>query len=492
MGIVVQQQSVRDTKSKRNSPCPCGATNDFGPIKFKRCCGKGVRSPRTASTPVIEFLRAVTYPFAWGEEKILCTNKANFISSYNRGQRRKLTNGDFADHFDGTHKIYFMGNPFAGAKCLAMIDIDVQKSKGIGSQEGALAFARKIDQLFSEWGLASLCQIHWEPSSTGIGLAGYFIVKGKSVDEARDTYDHLQELLKAEASGFDIEGVEVKGKPPSISYGEKNMVGEPQIENITFGSLAKYPTKATLEQLQRMPSVLCSEILSIPMPAVAPKAPTPKAKTDRPKVSPDPLNAGSYQPLKRQYLDKLPTFRKLAEWLLPRGDWQTSDNTRAIVTSEDLAIHLLILNYLTETEDDLAKPVKRIIAIWKALNEGGYTDRPFNCHRHKAIRGGLTVLGLIDWHDETYYRNGGKSAPGKCCQYSASNLCRELLAKFGTERLPSPPCIPLATELPALKNLRLIAPRRIENPLAGIRPMPLLILHADLEPILYEFERLAA
>jgi hypothetical protein len=174
--------------AKAREPWNIRPANDFGPIKFKRCCGKGVRGPRTASTPVIEFLREVTYPFAWGEEKILCTNRASFIASYNRGKKRTLTNGDFQDHFDGVHKIYFMGNPFSITKCLALIDIDVQKAKGIGSQEGALAFAHRADHLFSEWGLTSFAKIHWEPSSLGIGMTGYLLVKGKNVDETRHTF----------------------------------------------------------------------------------------------------------------------------------------------------------------------------------------------------------------------------------------------------------------------------------------------------------------
>jgi hypothetical protein len=192
--------------------------------------------------------------------------------------------------------------------------------------------------------------------------------------------------------------------------------------------------------------------------------------------------------LKREFLKRLPTYRKLADWLLPRGDWQTS-TTRAIVTSEDIAISLLILHYLTLTEDDLAKPVARIKAIWDALYASGHTSRPFNCHRHKAIRDQLTILGMIEWHDNTYYRHFGDAAPGKACQYSANDLFNELLEKFNQAHTT---CIPLATGLPALKNLPLIAPKRIENPLAGIRPFPLLILHADLEPILYEYSRRAA
>lgn len=31
---------LRSFRPKRNDPCPCGATKDEKPIKFKNCCGK--------------------------------------------------------------------------------------------------------------------------------------------------------------------------------------------------------------------------------------------------------------------------------------------------------------------------------------------------------------------------------------------------------------------------------------------------------------------
>ena len=282
---------AQNHKTERNAPCSCGKQNNFGPVKYKRCCGRGVKAPRIPTTPVIEFLRKTTFPFAWGEEKILTTTTQSFVSRYNRGERRSLSNGDFADHFKGIHKLYFYGNPAWMTRKLAMFDIDVQKSKKRGSQKGAVAFAKHVDKLLAQWNMLGTSKdqpqkIYWEPSSSGVGLAGYVIITGANNDSVRDAYDHLELLLKAEVAAFDIEGVEVKGKPPAIEYGERDMVGNPQIREITFGSLAKYPTKAAIEDLRLMPDVHFDQILSIPLPVAT--APAPQVPSEK-KTGVDPM-----------------------------------------------------------------------------------------------------------------------------------------------------------------------------------------------------------
>lgn len=489
---------AKNHKIERNAPCPCGKRNNFGPVKYKRCCGRGVKAPRIPTTPVIDFLRKTTFPFAWGEEKILATTTQSFVSRYNRGERRSLSNGDFTDHFNGIHKLYFYGNPAWMTRKLAMIDIDVQKSKKLGSQKGAVAFSKHIDKLFDQWNLLGTSKgqpqkIYWEPSSSGVGLAGYVIITGANNDSVRDAYDHLELLLKAEAAAFDIEGVEVKGKPPAIEYGERDMVGNPQIREITFGSLAKYPTKAAIEDLRLMPDVHFDQILSIPLP-VATAKPAPQVPSEKKTVSPRSCPSGSYEPLKAEHLEELPAFRRMASWLFPQDQWTTPH----LVIEEDLAIQLFILWYLTKTEDDLAKPVERQKAIWMALHKDNWTNRKFSYSRHAAMRNGCSDLGLLHWHDHQYYMSHGKTAPGKACQYSANDKFIELLAKcqqeervFGFSTPTTPSSISPLSSFPLLNRVRPIRPKRIENPLL---PATTLVLHVDIEPFLYEWEpkRMAA
>jgi len=447
---------------------------------------------------VIEFLRKTTFAFAWGEEKILTTTTQSFVSRYNRGERRSLSNGDFTDHFNGIHKLYFYGNPAWMTRKLAMIDIDVQKSKKLGSQKGAVAFAKHVDKLFDQWNMLGTSKgqpqtIYWEPSSSGVGLAGYFVITGANNDSVRDAYDHLETLLKAEAAAFDIEGVEVKGKPPAIEYGERDMVGNPQIREVTFGSLAKYPTKAAIEDLRLMPDVHFDQIHSIPLP-VATAKPAPQVPSEKKTVSPRSCPSGSYAPLKAEYLEELPAFRRMASWLFPQDQWTTPH----LVTEEDLAIQLFILWYLTKTEEDLAKPVERQKAIWMALHKDNWTNRKFSYSRHAAMRNGCSDLGLLHWHDHQYYMSHGKTAPGKACQYSANDKFMELLAKcqqeervFGSSTPTTPSSISPLSSFPLLNRVRPIRPKRIENPLL---PATTLVLHGDIEPFLNEWEpkRMAA
>jgi len=487
----VSESPNHKSKIERNAPCPCGKRNNFGPVKYKRCCGRGVKAPRTPTTPVIKFLRETTFPFAWGEEKILTTTTQSFVNRYNRGERRSLTNGDFNDHFNGIHKLYFYGNPAWMTRKLCMIDIDVQKSKKLGSQKGAVAFAKHVDSLFAQWNMLGTSKgqpqkIYWEPSSSGVGLAGYLVITGANNDSVRPAYDHLETLLKVEAVAFDIEGVEVKGKPPAIEYGERDIVGNPQIREITFGSLAKYPTKATIENLRVMPEVHFDEILPIPVP-IARVKPAPQVLSEKKIVSQCSCQNGSYAPLKKEYLEELPAFRRMASWLFPQDHWTTPH----LVTEEDLAIQLFILWYLTKTEGDLEKPVERQKAIWTALHKDKWTNRKFSYSRHAAMRNGCSDLGLLHWHDHQYYMSHGKTARGKACQYSANDKFMELLAKcqqaeriFGSNTPTTPSSISPLTSFPLLSRVRPIRPKRIENPNL---PVTTLVMYGDIEPFLYEW-----
>jgi hypothetical protein len=440
---------------------------------------------------VIAFLRKTTFPFAWGEEKILATTKQSFVNRYNRGERRSLTNSDFQDHFKGIHKLYFYANPAWMTRKLAMIDVDVQKSKKLGSQKGAVAFAKHIDKLFARWNMLGTSKgqpqkIYWEPSSSGVGLAGYVVITGANNDSVRDAYDHLETLLQAEAAVFDIENVEVKGKPPAIKYGERDIVDNPQIREITFGSLAKYPTMAGIEDLRLMPDIHFDQILPIPISVAT--VPAPQGRSEKKIVSPRSCQSGSYAPLKAEYLEELPTFRRMASWLLPQDHWTTPH----FVTEEDLAIQLFILWYLTKTEGDLTKPVERQKAIWTALHKDSWTNRKFSYSRHAAMRNGCSDLGLLHWHCNEYYRGHGKTAPGKACQYSANEKFMELLAKcqqeervFGSSTDTTHSSISPLTSFPLLHRVRPIRPKRIENPHL---PSTTLVLHSDIEPFLYEWE----
>jgi hypothetical protein len=55
----------------------------------------------------------------------------------------KVPNYKYRDHFDKKITYYFFAHPTAQV-ILVMIDIDVQKSKGLGTPEGADAFAKHL------------------------------------------------------------------------------------------------------------------------------------------------------------------------------------------------------------------------------------------------------------------------------------------------------------------------------------------------------------
>jgi hypothetical protein len=128
----------------------------------------------------------------------------------------------------------------------------------------------------------------------------------------RRAFEHLQDVLQAEAraTAADIELVEVMGKPPLINYKNKERRSDaPQIESMIYGTNAKLPRTLTAEELEKAPRIHCLDILKMPIPKEAP------AKKER--------LLGSCYVMPKEYIDTLPSFRKMAAWLFPHDKWET-------------------------------------------------------------------------------------------------------------------------------------------------------------------------
>ena len=119
-----------------------------------------------------------------------------------------------------------------------MIDIDVQKSKNLGSPEGAKRFAEYLDDKPE-----LKDHVSWEPSTHGIGMHGFFVLRCAGVERpvVNAQLKEFEAWLRAEAEkvGADIELVEVKGTCPII----KVTMGQvrDRYEVFKFGQWAKIP-----------------------------------------------------------------------------------------------------------------------------------------------------------------------------------------------------------------------------------------------------------
>jgi hypothetical protein len=155
-------------------------------------------------------LRDVTFTHVFGQKLLMgirpSITQEQFIAKRNQGGFPKtLNNADFANHFAGTETFYFFGTPRIRDKfTLAMIDIDVMKSKEKGSTEGAWAYAKHLQTMWPN--------LYCEPSTNGKGVHCYLLIKKRQVggEAANESLDRLAEYLDYQAIGFDIEMVEVK------------------------------------------------------------------------------------------------------------------------------------------------------------------------------------------------------------------------------------------------------------------------------------------
>ena len=121
---------------------------------------------RAAVTPDMTFLRQFICPLVWGlkretvredgtvlkEIKPTCnsrtfTTKELLQAKLNDRHERlpRMANYHLDDHFRNETTLYFGGHHAIDHDIISMIDIDVEKSKGLGTPEGAKRFAEYLD-----------------------------------------------------------------------------------------------------------------------------------------------------------------------------------------------------------------------------------------------------------------------------------------------------------------------------------------------------------
>ena len=311
----------------------------------------------------------------------------------NGGFAHTMTNGDFADHFAGTETFYFFGTGrISDVYTLVMIDIDVMKAMGLGTTEGAWAYARHLQTLWPD--------LRCEPSTNGKGVHCYLYVRKIQVggEAVNESLDRLAEFLEHQAIGFDIEMVEVKGYCPIIKY---NNGGD--IISMKSGTFAKFPRQITLQDLQNT-TVLDWQELRTEKYAV------PKKKKLKHKTG------SAHKELTQEYIDQLPKLKKFWAMFTPAI---TADGGKRHVTNEDGAVFLCLTKFLTENPfKDNRLSVRTLLAFWQQLYDDGHTTRSPNHHIIKAIRDHLSSRGLIDWKDHRYQPPSGEGEKdGVCCRW---------------------------------------------------------------------------
>ena len=317
----------------------------------------------------------------------------------------KMRNSDYQDHMAGKDTYYFQGEGRSDQpETLMMIDIDVKKSRKLGSTKGGIAFARHLRKIFPD--------LHCERSTNGKGVHAYISVQklGVSARDVNDVQRTFEKWLKQEArkTGADIEDVEIKGTCPVFKYNDGKLV------KITAGTNAKLPrgdVRATTH---------------IDITDLAKFVPV-EEKVPVVRKCPGISSSASWCPkaITPEDLAEMPRLREVAVML---GLPNEKCSGRVAVTHEDMAVFLLLLGFFTKNMNaNGSLPWARFEAFWQALYQAGDVERAFNAKRFAAIRNHLSALvvdgeNLLEWEDETF-------SAGRACKWRASSKLMEMIEK---------------------------------------------------------------
>jgi hypothetical protein len=357
---------------------------------------------RTKADEYTNAIRALTWNMVYGIKTskgvIPSIKKETLLTG---GWPRSLSNSDYADHRAGKTTYYYFGNPKRWTRyTLLMVDIDVQKSKKLGTTEGAVRFAEHLCRLWPG--------SYWEMSTNGNGVHLYLMIDkfGVYAEEVNRIIKGFGHWLQDEAdrTQADIELVEVKGTLPEQDYQDGKLVA------LKYGQFAKLPrgnftntATLTLGDIQ------------------AKYTATRPAKVREGSASGRIFGHG---PDAEYPLAAVPLFAKLFN-RLTTVEHLKCNGSKHIVTADDFGIACLILWYCTKNgKADGSLPWARTKKLWESLHQAGDVTRQFNANRWQRVRDFLSQKGFINWIDNRYwYHDDGRK--GQCCKYE---LTEEFMA----------------------------------------------------------------
>jgi hypothetical protein len=205
------------------------------------------------------WLRKRIHPYCWGQsdrhkEDFEQTTKGQVLRTFRalrlglpRGHLPKMKNSLMMGHFVGMLILYFEADGrYDTPEVIICIDIDCH---GKGSYEGACAcVAWLIDNEFPG--------LFWSRSTNGRGVHAYLRVdkRGTNARALDRALLALERWLKYQLKihRWDIEDIEVKGRPPIFSWGDERH----ELLGLKMGSLAKLPVEALDRPLELMNTTL--------------------------------------------------------------------------------------------------------------------------------------------------------------------------------------------------------------------------------------------
>lgn len=350
-------------------------------------------------------------------------------------------------HTNHDETYYYAGN--GDPKCpftLFSPEIDVQKSKKLGSPAGALKFAEYLrveEPLFQN---RNGQKLYIEPSTGGKGIHPYVILNklGADATNINSYYKRLQTYLtwRAEQLNADIEMVEVKGGCPVVSWDDG-----PTYEK--SGTLMKLPRLSTPEKEQQFRNTVVLTVNRLSMflhdweeshqdwLAEHKNQNTVLKKEGRTQIVVPP-SAGSIsgKKISDEEIAKLPAYKELAAQMMAGTEIEVHGVSRAKVKTIDVAIFFLLSKcFYHNMNEDGSLPTVCFQKMWEEVRDdvGG---RAFCPNRFCAMRNWLSSLpGCIDWRNMTYVppryfvdEDGNeKKIKGQACKWKLGHGLLEML-----------------------------------------------------------------
>ena len=149
MSIIDAQPAEISTKMPERMPGESLSNYIYRRCAYRRAHRQPIKATRrkprrrAPTTEAIRWLRGKVFSHVYGEkvgdDVYPSMTKEAFVGFYNqRGYGKRLPNYKIQDHFDRRKTYYYFSSPNKTAEyALALIDIDVQKKKKLGSPEGA-------------------------------------------------------------------------------------------------------------------------------------------------------------------------------------------------------------------------------------------------------------------------------------------------------------------------------------------------------------------
>ena len=411
------------------------------PLPTRKKAKKARRKAK--STPPMIWLKDLICSLVYGEKTSVgvrpSLEKKELIGFWNQDlQLPKLANYRLEDHFNLVKTYYFFGNGDPKDDLtLVMIDIDVQKSLGLGTPAGALAFAEHLRRV-------RFPGLYFEPSTNGNGIHAYILVRklGRSATEVNAALRRLQAWLVAESErvNADIELVEVKGTCLDVTFNFGMM------ESVKYGFFAKLPREAHRFNEWQATTVLAlaeiegslydvkTEPETCNIPAVDPSTSTTVKKPKKRIV------AGSVTGkfITDEALACIPRYEALYNQMTGGKNLKAR---KFAVTAHDFAIALVLLRFFKNNANpDDSLPTRRVAKLWTALYSAGDVQRPWNHHRWKAIRDFLSKQGHLDWIDNRYCYGeivDGEFVRGIACKFWITDEFADALDIVATATTPT-------------------------------------------------------